>query len=58
MIPDGILEGSTNLLHPRAYLMCHTFICTYILLYTSHIRLCVPLDRLAAHTGHFCYLDT
>ena len=37
--------------------MCHAFICTYILLYTSRVRLCVSPDRLAAHTGRFCYLD-
>ena len=28
---------SGGLLRPRAYLMCHAFICTYILLYTSRV---------------------
>ena len=46
------------LLRPRAYLMCHAFICTYILFYTSHVCLCVPPDPLTAHTGHPRYLDT
>ena len=47
-----------KLLRPRAYLMCHAFICTYILPYTSRVCLCVPPDRLTAHTGHPRYLDT
>ena len=47
-----------QVLRPRAYLMCHGFICTYILPYTSRVRLCVPPDRLTAHTGHPRYLDT
>ena len=47
-----------HLLRPGAYLMCHAFICTYILPYTSRVCLCVPPDRLTAHTGHPRYLDT
>ena len=54
---SGIDDGE-EVLRPRAYLMCHAFICTYILLYASRVRLCVPPDRFTAHTGQFRYLDT
>ena len=30
---------TSQMLRPRAYLMCHMFIYTYILLYTSHVSL-------------------
>ena len=38
-----ILQDAIDIVHlvlrPRAYLMCHAFICTYILLYTSRVSL-------------------